>query len=82
MAWGIVSQLFFLYAFENNLLNIFFTLALGLCYAALFRGHGVAEFGILIALVLLGVSKFIARQAARLDFGIEGVVLVFMLAGA
>jgi hypothetical protein len=80
LGWGVVSQLFFVYAFENNLLNIFFTLAFGVCYAALFRGHGVAEFGIAIALALLGVSKFSTSLAARLDFGIEGVLLVFMFA--
>jgi hypothetical protein len=75
--WGVVSQLFFLYAFENDLLNIFFTLACGLCYAALFRGRGLSEFGILIALALLAVSKFITPLVPQLDFGLEGVLLVF-----
>jgi hypothetical protein len=79
-AWGAVSQLFFLYAFENELLNIFFTLAFGLCFAAFFRRGIWAVLGRALAVGLLGVSKFLWPIAAKLDFGIEGVLLVFVFA--
>lgn len=78
--WGAVSQLFFVYAFENNLLNIFFTLALGLCYTALFQRAPWSALGTALAIALVAVSKFFTPIAARLDFGIEGVLLVFVFA--
>lgn len=78
--WGVISQLFYSYAFGNDLLNIFFTLAFGLCYTALFRRGRWASVGTLLAVTVLVVSKFFVPIAARLDFGIEGVLLVFVFA--
>jgi hypothetical protein len=78
--WGAVSQLFYWYAFNNHALNIFFTLALGLCYTTLFRNGRWTAVGTALALAVVAVSKLIAPIAARLDFGIEGVLLVFACA--
>ena len=78
MLWGVVSQLFFQYAFDGDLLNIFFTLGSGLCVTALFRR--TPALGTTLAVALLGVSTFHVPIAARLDFGIEGVLLVFVYA--
>lgn len=80
LVWGAISQLFFTYAFGNNLLNIFFTLGFGLCYTAVFRRGSLGTAGVLLAIALIGVSKLLFPIASRLDYGIEGVLLVFAFA--
>jgi hypothetical protein len=78
--WAAISQLFYRYAFGGELLNIFFTLGLGLCMAVMFRGETGGILGLGLAVGLLAYSKFHTSIAARLDYGIEGVLLVFVMA--
>jgi len=80
--WGLVSQLFYEYAFGGGQLNILFTLALGLGYAAAFRAGPWALAGTGFAVALVSGSKLLGPIAGRLDFGIEGVLLVFVFAQA
>jgi hypothetical protein len=79
-AWGVISQVIFWYALSPEMLNIFFTLGAGLLCAMLFRHGARAIAGTILAAGLVAISRFHAPIGHKLDFGIEGVALVFLCA--
>jgi hypothetical protein len=80
MTWGVLSQPIYWYALSVEMLNIFFTLGFGLLAAELFRRGVRAAIATVVSIGLVVISRFHAPIADKLDFGIEGIAVVFIFA--